>query len=45
MEQMLQEPVVAEAMGALATAEFSRNLSLYDVVLEGDSLLVVTSHS
>jgi ribonuclease HI len=33
--------VVAEAIGALVAAEFSRNLGLKDIELEGDSLLVV----
>ena len=36
-----QEPVVAEAMGALCAAEFSRDLGFQDVDLEGDSLQVV----
>jgi ribonuclease HI len=36
-----QEPVVAEAMGALCAAEFIRDLGFQDVDLEGDSLQVV----
>lgn len=35
------EPVQAEALGALMAAELSRDLGLPDVILEGDSLLVV----
>jgi ribonuclease HI/exonuclease III len=34
-------PVVAEAIGALIAAEFSRDLGIQDIVLEGDALLVV----
>jgi ribonuclease HI len=33
--------VVAEALGALRAAEFSRDLGFQDVILEGDSLAVV----
>jgi ribonuclease HI len=35
------DPVHAESMGAVMAAEFCRDLGLQDVVLEGDSLLVV----
>jgi ribonuclease HI len=33
--------VVAEALGAVLAAEFGRDLGLQDILLEGDSLLVV----
>lgn len=39
--QLLLELVVAEAMGALIAAEFSRDLGIHDIQIEGDSLLVV----
>ncbi|GLT61043.1 hypothetical protein SLA2020_337780 [Shorea laevis] len=37
----LTEPVVAEAIAALQAAEFSRDLGLPSIILEGDSLQVV----
>jgi ribonuclease HI len=37
----LHSPVVAEALGALRAAEFSRDSGFQDVILEGDSLTVV----
>lgn len=37
----MREPVVAEATGALFAVEFSRDLGIQDVDLEGDSLQVV----
>jgi ribonuclease HI len=39
--EFLPEPVVAEAIAALHAAEFSRDLGLPTIVLEGDSLQVV----
>jgi ribonuclease HI len=39
----LTEPVVAEAIAALHAVEFSRDLGLPRIVLEGDSLQVVTA--
>jgi ribonuclease HI len=38
---VVHPPVVAEALGALRAAEFSRDLGFQDVILEGDSLAVV----
>ncbi|XP_059436284.1 uncharacterized protein LOC132169234 [Corylus avellana] len=37
----IQAPVVGEAMAALEAVEFSREVGLQDVILEGDSLQVV----
>jgi ribonuclease HI len=37
------EPVVAEAIAALHAAEFSRDLGLQMIILEGDSLQVVNA--
>ena len=37
----IQEPVVGEAMAALAAVEFSKEGDFQDVSLEGDSLQVV----
>jgi hypothetical protein len=37
------EPVVAEAIAALHAAEFSRDLGLPKIILEGDSLQVVNA--
>lgn len=37
----LQELVIAEAMAALVVVEFSRDLGIHSIILEGDSLLVV----
>jgi hypothetical protein len=37
----IQEPVVGEAMAALAAVEFSKEGDFQDVILEGDSLQVV----
>jgi ribonuclease HI len=37
------EPVQAESVGALAAAEFSRDLGLQDLILEGDSISVVNA--
>lgn len=36
-----QEPMVVEALVALQAVEFSRDLGLQDIILEGDSLQVV----
>jgi hypothetical protein len=33
----IQEPAVGEAMGALAAAKFSRDIGLFNIILEGDS--------
>jgi ribonuclease HI len=41
--RFISEPVVAEALAALHAAEFSRDLGLPMVILEGDSLQVVTT--
>jgi hypothetical protein len=35
--ETLQEPLVGEAMGALGAAEFSWDIGVFDVILEGDS--------
>ena len=35
------KPVVAKALGALVVVDFSKDLGLPDIDLEGDSLLVV----
>ena len=37
----VQEPVVAEAMGALFAAKFSWDLGIQDIDIEGDSLQVI----
>ena len=37
----LQDPVIGEAMGALGTAEFCKDLKFSNVILEGDSKQVV----
>jgi hypothetical protein len=37
------EPVIGEAMAALVAVEFCRDLGLQDIVLEGDSMLVVNA--
>jgi ribonuclease HI len=37
-----QEPVVGEALAALQAVELSRDLGLQDILLEGDSLQVLT---
>ncbi|XP_059436514.1 uncharacterized protein LOC132169501 [Corylus avellana] len=39
--QTKQPPVIAEAMGAVYAAEFGRDTGVQDVILEGDSLIVV----
>lgn len=39
----VQEPVFAEAQGALCAAEFSRDLGLQSIILEGDSIQVVNA--
>ncbi|KAE8125866.1 hypothetical protein FH972_020635 [Carpinus fangiana] len=41
----VREPVVAEAMGALFDAEFSRDLGIQDIDVEGDSLQVIQAIS
>jgi hypothetical protein len=33
----IQEPAVGEAMGTLAAAKFSRDIGLFNIILEGDS--------
>jgi hypothetical protein len=38
---VFQEPVIAEALASLVGVEFSRDLGLPDIILEGDSLQVV----
>ncbi|XP_059449419.1 mitochondrial Rho GTPase 1-like [Corylus avellana] len=38
---VLSEPACAKAMGALATAKFSKDLGVQDIILEGDCLQVV----
>ena len=37
----MYEPITGEAMAALHGAELCRDLGLFDVILEGDSLMVV----
>ncbi|XP_059445149.1 uncharacterized protein LOC132176993 [Corylus avellana] len=37
----IQEPTVGEAMTVLAAVEFSKEQNFHDIILEGDSLLVV----
>jgi ribonuclease HI len=39
----LQDPVIAEAQAALCAVEFSRDLGLQSIILEGDSLQVVNA--
>ena len=38
---VIQEPVIAEALVSLIAAEFGWDLGLSDIILEGDSLQVV----
>lgn len=40
---IIAEPVVAETLAALNAVEFSRDLELLSILLEGDSLRVVTA--
>jgi hypothetical protein len=39
--QKVQEPVMGEAMAAMAAAEFCNSSGVQDVILEGDSLQVI----
>ena len=41
----LHEPATAEAMAALRAVEFCREVGINDILLEGDSLLVVKAVS
>ena len=36
-----QEPLIGEALGALYAAEFGRDVGVQDVILEGDSPIVI----
>ena len=38
---VIQEPVIAEALASLVAVEFSRDLELPAIILKGDSLQVV----
>ena len=41
--QTKHEPIIGEALGALYAAEFGRDVGVQDVILEGDSLIVIKS--
>lgn len=38
---VFQQPIIVEALASLVAVEFSRDLGLPDIILEGDSLRVV----
>ena len=39
--QTKQDPLIGEALGAIYATEFARDIGVQDVILEGDSLIVV----